>query len=59
MSPRTGRPKSSNPKNYDVKVRFDKEGLELLVEFCEKNDTTRTEVIRKAVEEYLNRHKEK
>lgn len=53
MSPRTGRPKSDNPKSFDVKVRFDKEGHEALVEYCKENNITKTEVIRRAVEAYL------
>lgn len=59
MSPRTGRPKVDKPKNKDVKVRFDEEGHELLVEFCEKNNLTKTEVVRSAVYEYLERMKKK
>lgn len=55
MSPRTGRPKTDKPKNKDVKIRFDEEGHELLIEFCKKNNITRTEVIRAAVSEYLKK----
>lgn len=36
MSPRTGRPKSDNPKDIDVKVRFDKQSHEELMEYCKK-----------------------
>lgn len=50
MSPRTGRPKSNNPKDIDVKVRFDKQSHEKLMEYCNKNGMTRTEAIRKAVD---------
>ena len=50
MSPRTGRPKSDNPKDIDVKVRFDKQSHEELMEYCKKNGITRTEAIRKAVD---------
>lgn len=50
MSPRTGRPKSDNPKNIDVKIRFDKQSHDKLMEYCEKNGLTRTEAIRKAVD---------
>lgn len=50
MSPRTGRPKSDNPKDIDVKVRFDKQSHEELMEYCKKNGVTRTEAIRKAVD---------
>ena len=50
MSPRTGRPKSENPKNIDVKIRFDEESHKRLISYCEKNNLTRTEAIRKAVD---------
>lgn len=50
MSPRTGRPKSSRPKNIDVKVRFDEESHERLLRYCEVNGISRTEAIRKAVD---------
>ena len=45
MSPRTGRPKSDNPKDIDVKVRFDKELHNKLTAYCEKYKITRTEAI--------------
>lgn len=50
MSPRTGRPKSDNPKNVDVKIRFDKQNHDKLMEYCKINGITRTEAIRKAVD---------
>ena len=50
MSPRTGRPKTDNPKNIDVKVRFDEESNRRLLQYCERHQLTRTEVIRKAVD---------
>ncbi|WP_330554601.1 CopG family transcriptional regulator [Schaedlerella arabinosiphila] len=50
VSPRTGRPKSENPKNIDVKVRFDEESNKKLLEYCEYHHITRTEAIRKAVD---------
>ena len=59
MSPRTGRPKTDNPLNKDLKVRFDEEGQEMLIEYCERNNLTKTELIRRAVEEYLQKHQEK
>lgn len=57
MSPRTGRPKAENPKNIDIKVRFDEEGNELLLEYCKRNNITRTEAIRKAVQMLLEKEK--
>ena len=59
MSPRTGRPKTDKPLNKDVKVRFDEEGHEMLIEYCERNNLTKTELIRRAVEEYLQKRQEK
>lgn len=54
MSPRTGRPKSTNPKSIDVKVRFDERLHNKLLKYCEDNKITRTEAIRKAVEMLVN-----
>lgn len=50
MSPRTGRPKSENPKSIDVKVRFDEENHKSLLQYCESHNITRTEAIRQAVD---------
>ncbi len=50
MSPRTGRPKSKNPKSIDVKVRFDEENHKRLLQYCESHNITRTEAIRQAVD---------
>lgn len=49
MSPRTGRPKADNPKRNDVKVRLDDETSKKLDEYCEKNNITRAEAIRKGI----------
>lgn len=49
MSPRTGRPKAENPKDIDVKVRFDKDLHDKLLAYCQENGITRTEAIRKGV----------
>lgn len=49
MSPRTGKPKSDNPKDIDVKVGFDKELHERLVTYCQEHGITRTEAICKGV----------
>lgn len=57
MSPRTGRPKSENPKEIDVKVRFDKSLHERLLEYCERNNITRTEAIRRGVYLLLDQEK--
>lgn len=50
MSPRTGRPKSENPKNIQLKIRADKETIEDLDYCCEKMDKTRSDVIRLGIQ---------
>ena len=44
-----GRPKVENPKNIDVKVRFDEITNQRLIEYCKKHNITRTEAIRQGV----------
>ena len=46
MSPRTGRPKSSNPKDIQLKIRADKQTIEDLEFCCEKTNLTRSDIIR-------------
>lgn len=50
MSPRTGRPKSKNPKVKQLGVRFDKETLEKLDFVSEYYKETRVETLRRGVE---------
>lgn len=57
MSPRTGRPKSENPKNVDIKVRVDNEMNEQLIEYANKHDISRTEVIRAGIKMILESDK--
>lgn len=57
MSPRTGRPKVDNPKDVDVKVRFDKVTNERLIAYCKANEITRTEAIRRGVHLLLEKEK--
>ncbi len=57
MSPRTGRPKSENPKDIDVKVRFDKELHSKLLKYCKDHNITRTEAIRQGVHLLLAKNK--
>jgi hypothetical protein len=54
MSPRTGRPKAENPKSESLKVRFDAETNRRLVEYCKKNNITRTEAIRQGIDLLLS-----
>lgn len=51
MSPRTGRPKSDNPKIKQLGVRFDKETLDKLDYVAEHYSETRVESLRRGVEQ--------
>lgn len=55
MSPRTGRPKSDNPKCIDVKVRIDDDLNKRLLAYCKENNFTRAEAIRNGIEEILKK----
>ncbi|ENY8714482.1 CopG family transcriptional regulator [Clostridioides difficile] len=57
MSSKMGRPKVDNPKNIDVKVRFDENTHKKLLDYCEKENITRTEAIRKGVDLLLEEDK--
>ena len=50
MSPRTGRPKSENPKLKQIGVRFDESTLKKLDTLVEHYEETRVEVIRRGIE---------
>lgn len=50
MSPRTGRPKSENPKGKQLGVRLNKEQLEKLDTVAEHYKETRAESIRRGIE---------
>lgn len=45
MSPRTGRPKSTNPKSEQIKIRATKADKELLDNCCEATGKTQYEVV--------------
>ncbi len=57
MSPRTGRPKSENPKSIDIKVRIDDEMNKKLIEYAAKHNISRTEVIRTGIKMVLDSEK--
>lgn len=58
MSPKTGRPKISKPKTIEVKARIDIETNNKLENYCVKNNTTRTNVVREGIELVLGKEKE-
>lgn len=49
MSPRIGRPKSSNPKSNPIHVRLDEETKEILEDYCNQEGITKTEGIRRGI----------
>ena len=49
MSPRTGRPKSNNPKSTQLAVRLDEETLDKLDEVAKANSETRVETLRRGI----------
>ena len=54
---RTGRPKAENPKTIEIKARIDEETNKKLINYCEKNNTNKTEVIRKGIDLVLRKTK--
>lgn len=55
MSPRTGRPKSENPKNIDIKIRIDEDTNVKLLEYAKENKITRVEAIRRGISKILSK----
>lgn len=49
MSPRTGRPKSDNPKSEAIHVRLDKETNNILDDYCNQEKIAKTEGIRRGI----------
>lgn len=54
MNAKLGRPKVDKPKTVEVKARIDEQLNLKLVKYCEKNNVTRTDVVRKGIEIVLN-----
>lgn len=57
MSPRTGRPKSENPKSYPIHVRIEPEMEEKLAKYCEEQGCSRAEAIRRGIIKLLEEEK--
>ena len=49
MSPRTGRPKSKNPKSNPIHVRLDNETQKILESYCKQEKVAKTEGIRRGI----------
>ena len=50
MSPRTGRPKSENPKSVETRIRMDKATADTLAWCAQKKSTTKSDVIREGID---------
>ena len=51
MVAKKGRPVSENPKDYMLRVRMDEQTLQQLDECCEAVNISRSEVVRKGIQE--------
>ncbi|MED9992434.1 MAG: hypothetical protein U0J27_09035 [Phascolarctobacterium faecium] len=49
MSPRTGRPKTDNPKNIRLEIRLDNETNEILEKCSAVLNLTKTDVIKRGI----------
>lgn len=49
MSPRTGRPKSDNPKNVRLELRLTQNEARLLQECADRLNTSRTDIINQGI----------
>ena len=58
MAGRIGRPKSDNSKDFLLRVRLDKETLKKLDWCCDLERLTRSEIVRKGINERYERSKE-
>ena len=59
MSPRTGRPKSANPKSEQIKIRATKNDKMLLDECCRMTAKTQYEVIMDGIKKVYAESKKK
>ena len=50
LSPRTGRPKSDNPKDIRYSIRLDIETEQLLTQYCSKHSITKGEAVRRGIQ---------
>lgn len=51
MVAKKGRPVSENPKDYMLRVRMDEQTLQQLDKCCEAENLSRSEVVRKGIQE--------
>lgn len=58
LSPRTGRPKTENPKSNPIHVRLDDESKIILERYCEQEKIAKTEGIRRGIKKLKSDIKE-
>ena len=58
MSPRTGRPKSDNPKSEEIKIRATVEDKNILKECCKTLQKTQYEVVMQGIRDIYAKIKE-
>lgn len=54
MSPRTGRPKSENPKNERITIRLDSNTFKKLSAYCAKEKIDKAEAIRRGIDKLMS-----
>lgn len=59
MSSQTGRPKSENPKDIEIKARIDDSTYRQIMDYCEKHQINRTEFVREGIALMLQKNKRK
>lgn len=57
MVAKKGRPVSENPKDYMLRVRMDEQTLQQLDECCKAESLSRSEVVRKGIQEQYDKLK--
>lgn len=57
MAAKRGRPASESPKDYMLRVRMDQQTLQQLDQCCEAEGMSRSEVVRKGIQEQYSQIK--
>lgn len=57
MVAKKGRPVSENPKDYMLRVRMDEQTLQQLDECCDVENLSRSEIVRKGIQEQYSKLK--
>ena len=54
MSAKMGRPLSDNPRKHVVSCKLTEKELQRLDEYCELNNTSKSEVLKKSIKPIIN-----